>query len=143
MSAEWQNLWFASTRQSWSALALVPTEPGTSLSFVATALADVGKVHGLRRVHLLNAEGLELAQARAFVESLREIAGRGEVAVFATDAPLANHVTIAVTRAVDAVLLGVPIGDGAFAVAKRTVAMVGRERVIGSVALEQRRRPRS
>jgi hypothetical protein len=89
---------------------------------------------------LLNAEGLELADARSFVEQLREIGARAEMAVFATDSPLENSVAIPIARSADAVVIGVPLGDGELGTAKQAIVMVGKERIIGALALERRKK---
>lgn len=134
--SEWQQLWFSLLTRKWSSLAVVPSHPGISSLFVAQALCDVGKLHRQKPVHLVNAEGVHLVDASSFIDSLGDVAARGDIALVAVDSPLENQAAIPISRSAEAALLVVPLGESTFRNAQRTVELLGRERFIGSITLK-------
>jgi hypothetical protein len=139
-NAQWQQIWFTALRRPWSSLALVPAGPGDSALFAAEALAAVGRLHGGRAIRLVDAEEAGLTDVADILESLAAIAGREELAVVAAGCPLTEAAAIPIARAADAALLVVPLGDAHFSGARRVVDLVGRDRFIGAVTLQLRRR---
>ncbi len=134
----WQQIWFAAMRRPWSSMALVPARPGTSALYMGEALASVGRLHGDRAVKLLDAETTELPAVADVGKSMAAIVDRRELAVVATDCPLARPASIAIARMADAAVLVVALGEARFSEARRVMDLVGRDRFIGAVTLEPR-----
>jgi hypothetical protein len=132
---EWQTLWFDVLRTPWRTLLVVPSEPRLSALFVARALAEVGKTHGESTVHLIDGEDCTFSAARSFVDTMRSLSTAGDRALLAVDCPLVNRAAIPIARAADAVLLVVPLAEGSLSGANRCINLVGREHIIGCVAL--------
>ena len=132
---QWERLWFAALQSPWGSLAVIPATRGTSTAALARRLAEVAKVHRESEVHLLNAEGIRLADALWFVDGVNEHCAHGDRAILSLDSPLANNAAIPIARATDAVILVVTLGDTRFADAARTLDLVGRERFIGAVTV--------
>lgn len=132
---EWQELWFATLVRPWSSLVIVPASEGVSGLAVASALADVAKLHRAKPVQMVNAEATELVDANALIESVRHQTARGELVIVSVGSLFENQAAIPIARAADAALLCVELGGSDFASAEKTLAMIGRERFIGSVNL--------
>lgn len=132
----WQRLWFSLLQRPWSSLVIVPCDAGPPALPVAEALVAVGRLHGEPAVRMLNAEGMRLGDVRALLEDLRAAAGSGELVVIPVDPIDQNPVAIAVAHAASATLLVVRLGTSRLAAARRTIELVGRERLIGSLALD-------
>jgi len=138
--AQWQQIWFLALQQPWSSLVLVPAHPGFSALFVAEALADVGRLHGHRPVKLLNAERLDLPDIARVLGPLAALTSREERAVVAAECPLARAASIPIARAADVAVLVVPLGEGRFSDARRAMELVGRDRFVGAITVEPRKR---
>jgi len=134
-AGEWPQLWFALLRREWSSLVVVPADRGVPALFAARALVGVARLYRHGTIHLLQAESVGPAAAGAVVATAGDIAARGEQSIIAVDCPLAHHAAIHIARSADAALLVVPLGTTALAAARRVVECVGRERFIGSVAV--------
>jgi hypothetical protein len=137
-ASTWQALWFALLRHKWTTLAVVPSKVDLSVHFVAKALSEVGKLHGVSKVHLVNSEGVYLADAARVIETVKDIGSKNEIALVAVDWPADNQAAIPIARACEAALLCVPLG-GKTTDAHAAVDLVGRDRFIGSIAIQPRR----
>jgi hypothetical protein len=135
LTARWAPIWFNALRYSWSTLALVPAEPGLSALTVGDALSAVGKLHRQSPVPLLSAQGLRLAETRAFTESMGNAVREHGLALTVVDSPLQSESSIAIVAAADAAILCVRLGAVRFASARRTLDLVGRDRFLGSIVL--------
>lgn len=132
---EWQELWFATLVRPWSSLVVVPASPGVSGLVVASALADVAKLHRAKPVQMVNAESTELVDANALIESVRHQTAKGELVIIAVGSLFENQASIPIARAADAALLCVELGGSDFHSAEKTLQMIGKERFLGSVNL--------
>jgi hypothetical protein len=141
IESKYQGLWFTLSRMPWRSLALVPVDEDGSTAGIATALTDVAR--RLRQIpvtFLLMTGSIDYASAGKFVTSVatREDAsaerGRAEPRVIVSVPPvIVEPLALAVTGAADAVLLYVRRGHSQLAATSRTLDLIGRDRVVGSV----------
>ncbi len=124
----YEDLWRSLARRSWTAVALVPAEPSGSTLALATALAEAGKRLGSPAVAI--AAPTDEEGAGALRETVREAAASARVVVSAP-AVLDDPRSLAVVQAVDLVVVSIERGRTVHADAKRTIELVGRERVAG------------
>ena len=140
-SFEVQELWFSTLRAEWTSLAVVPAHAGGSAYEIARALAEAGSRHRGVPVRLVKADQDDLAQTAQFVDSLSRKSGgasavkRGGEVIVAVDPVVDNPLGIAIALAADAVLVTIEMGVTDLASARRTIEMVGRERLLGCVVI--------
>ncbi|MCI0669384.1 MAG: hypothetical protein L0Y64_02865 [Myxococcaceae bacterium] len=132
---ELQQLWFATLRTSWSSLVVMDTHPGGGALEVAKALADVGGVQRGSDVRLIEATGAELGRAASIISEMTTHVLNGGLAVAAVDPVVQSQTGVPIAMAADAVLLVVTLGRTGLDAVERTVELVGRERILGCVAL--------
>jgi hypothetical protein len=154
-----QELWFATRRRPWRSLAVIPADAAHSAAGIARALAEVGGFIGMKPVHFIDAQGMDLAALATLVMELGDRAsssswtmnaparpGAGwdpssvaseKATVVALESVVANPLVLPVALAADAVLLTIELHATPLEEARRTVEMIGRERVVGSVLLRR------
>ncbi|HTP30288.1 MAG TPA: hypothetical protein VMK12_32110 [Anaeromyxobacteraceae bacterium] len=130
-----QQLWFATLRSPWSSLAIVPAHPGCRAREIAQALTEVGTAHTGKPVRLVGAEQIELKQSADLIHEIESQVLAGTRVIVALDPVVQNSAGIAIALAADAVLLAVVLERGDLASARRTVDLIGSQRIIGSVVL--------
>jgi hypothetical protein len=126
-----QELWPRLADGGWGSLAVVPCDPAGNAAEIARALAEVGTRLGEAPVVAVAAEALDYASARDLLELQRRTASTR--VVLALPPVLVEPLGLAVARAADAVLLTVVRGRTRLADVRRTVELVGRERLLGCV----------
>jgi hypothetical protein len=141
---ELQELWFATLRGEWASLAVIPAHAGGSAYEIARALAEAGSRHRGTPVRLVKADVNDLAQTAQFVDSLSRKSGgsstkRGGEIIIAVDPVVENPLGIAIAFAADAVLVTIELGVTDLASARKTIEMVGRERLLGCVVIDRAR----
>ena len=141
---ELQELWFATLRAEWASLAVVPAHAGGSAFEIARALAEAGSRHRGTPVRLVKADVNDLAQTAQFVDSLSRKSGggstkRGGEIIIAVDPVVENPLGIAIAFAADAVLVTIELGVTDLASARKTIEMVGRDRLLGCVVIDPAR----
>src|SRR4051812_45543010 len=139
-----QELWFATLRAEWASLAVIPAHAGGSAFEIARALAEAGSRHRGTPVRLVKADANDLAQTAQFVDSLSRKSGgastkRGGEIIIAVDPVVENPLGIAIAFAADAVLVTIELGVTDLASARKTVEMIGRERLLGCVVIDPAR----
>jgi hypothetical protein len=135
-----QQLWFATRRREWSSLAVIPIEPRSSARFVAEALAEVGELHRGAAVKLIDAEGATVAASSRIAVTLVKHVAAGGIGIALLDPVVQNQAGIPIALVSDAILLAVELGVAASASMQRTLELLGRDRVIGTVAIQRRGR---
>ncbi len=135
--SEWETLWFSTRRTPWSSLAIVPNDEAVNVERVAEALAATGRLLGERPVSLLNGGGVNLSEVQPFIDALAEKTARGEWVIVTVDPILQNPSSIPIARATSHALLVVKLGESLLPTAKNAIKAIGRERLIGSIALDQ------
>src|SRR5712691_3872062 len=141
---ELQELWFATLRTEWSSLVVVPAHAGGSAFNIARALAEVGGRHRGSPIMLVTADASDLARTAQLVANLsRQTAGtvgrRGGEVIVSLEPVVTNPLGIAIALAADAVLVTIELGVTDMASARRTIELVGRERLLGCVVINRRR----
>ena len=135
---EWQHLWFAIARQSWTALAIVPAHPLLSSLNTARQLVAAGQALGGSRLVCVDATSPEPAAARLSVAEVERHVQAGSQCVVAVASPITKPASIGVVRAAGAAVLLVPLGDTAIATAQRTIECIGREHFLGAISTRHR-----
>ena len=142
---EMQELWFTLARRPWSLLVLVPADAGASVAAVAIRLADVGR--RLREVpvtFLIMAETIDYPTAGRIVRTLGSASrqdGESEgvpvsKVVVAIPSVVSEPLGLVVAKAADLVVLCVEKGTTGLPSARRTIDLIGRERVAGALFIE-------
>jgi hypothetical protein len=129
----YQELWFALARRSWTSVVLVPASPDGSTVDAARALAEVGGQLDTAPVTALTATALEYGTARALSDLNRsggDAAGRGRL-VIAISSVITEPLGLGATAAADAVIVCIERGRTRVADARRTIELVGRDRIAG------------
>ncbi len=139
--SELVHLWMLLTqKEKWSSLVVVPAQPGTSGLDVGRAIVSVGNQYRERPIRLIDAQGLSLGAASRLVGDIRSQVKQGEMIVTCIDSVITHPVGLAVALAAERALLCVPLGSTQFAEARQTLALIGKERFLGSVTLRPRAR---
>jgi hypothetical protein len=139
--SEWQRIWFAVRSQTWTSLALIPSNPGIDAARIAESLAAMGRVHGERPVTLINATGVEIGNVQAVMAAIGDSVARGDRVIVAVGAISEQPSTVAIAQAASAALLVVRLGESLLDVAQSSLLAVGRDRFLGSVVLDAQLRP--
>lgn len=141
---DYQQLWFTLARRQWRSLVLVPADEGGSAAAIAAALADVGRrLRETPVTFLIMADPLDFECAAKVIAALDLTRQEGEPLAVATTGKVIVAIQpvvqeplgLAVTEAADAVVLCIELGRTRLAAARRTVELVGRDRIAGSVLL--------
>ncbi len=139
---DYQHLWFALARKQWRSLVLVPADEGGSTAALAASLAEVGRrLRETPVTFLIMADPLDFEAAGKVISALDLTRQEGEPLAVATTGKvivaiqpvLVEPLGLAVTEAADAVVLCVEMGRTRMAAARRTVELIGRDRIAGSV----------
>lgn len=134
----WEQLWLGALASEWRSLVLVPADAEASSLGAAEALRHTAARYAQRPVHLIDATRAHASDVAGMLETIAgAISGEGQ-AIVAVASPIAHPAAIAIARAADAALLVVALGTTHFEAARRTLALIGRERFIGGVALRSR-----
>lgn len=129
-----ERLWLALQRTSCMSIALVPIGEGIDTSRLASVLASVGRQHLGKDVGVLDARKVSIATLQSAVSALIDTEGRVIIAL----SPLGESPAgVELSRAADAVVLCLSLGESAVAEAERVVADVGAERVLGAVIVRR------
>ncbi len=141
---DFQELWFALARRRWTSLVLVPADEGGSAVDIATSLAEVGKRLRHNSVaFFVMADPLDYESAAQIVGSIAATGQGGnapanapsEKVVVAIKPVVVEPLGLAVTQAADAVILCIEVGRTRLAAARRTIELIGRERITGSLLI--------
>jgi hypothetical protein len=157
---EIQELWFVLARQEWTSIVLAPAHPDGSAEEIARSLADVGKHLSDYPVTAITVKLLGPGSARALatlaqhvqrdrerrgfrpkvvdldenetdaVEDDRVVAPAGQLIV-AIPPVVVEPLGLAVAHAADKVVLTVDMGKTKMAEARRSIDLIGRDRIAG------------
>jgi hypothetical protein len=133
-------LWYGLMVKPWTALGLVSPDHPRQAWALAQALVQTAALPSdlLKAVSVLDASpGRGEAIARAVTQSKVQASGHRARFVLATDGPLTNPVALGVLGSCDAVLLVLSAGKTLVPRARRTLDLIGPERVLGAVFLEE------
>ncbi len=134
-----QELWFALSREPWRSVVLVPTDPGLSAVHIADALGAVARwLREPPATIITMSDPLDYVEATRLGPLVAQEdqggAGRdpssGKV-IIAVQPVVVEPLGLAVTRTVDAVVLCIEKGRSRLASVRRTIELIGREKIRG------------
>lgn len=128
------NAWFQLAQHRWTSVALVPANRASSVATLANGIAAVATSYG-DPVSVVVAPHVVPAAAHALLDELMQRTAVGSKTLVATGSPLADPALVAVARAADACVLVIGLGRTTAAEARQTMACIGIERFIGSIAV--------
>jgi hypothetical protein len=136
-----QELWFSLSREPWRTVVLVPADPGGSAVHIANALGEVARwLREPPATVITMSDPLDYVEATQLGPRIAQEdqgpAGRdptsGKVIV-AVQPVVVEPLGLAVTRAVDAVVLCIEKGRSRLSSVRRTIELVGRDKIRGCV----------
>jgi len=134
-------MWLSLMREKWSSIAVVPTGDLADARTVANALSAVTELQESGPVRIIDAGGATVAEGARLSQELAAVVAGGARAVVAVDSLLENLGGVPLVRDTEAALLVIRLGSAHFDAVRSTVAIIGRERVLGSVVLHPERAP--
>lgn len=140
-SIEIQRLWFALVKRPWRSLVLAAANPGGNSWEIAEALAEVGQLHWGTTIKLMDAEGAALTESAALVAEMTTCAAAGKPVFVAVGSLVENLAGVPLAHAADAVVLCVTLGTADFSSARRSVELIGADKILGCVALRRKPAP--
>lgn len=132
---ELEDMWESILGSPWSSLAVLPTDHGTPVDLVASAFDAVARRHSANAPRIIDAQGATVPQGENLSRELESNVMAGERAVVIVDSVMRSLAGIPLLRSVDAILLVVRVGVSDLDAIASTLAIVGGDRVIGSVAV--------
>jgi hypothetical protein len=132
-----QRLWFTLTQRAWWSLVVMPGDFRTNIGPLAETLTAAGCRARRLPVRLHDAQQLELPQAAKLIEEMVQPSTQHSGVIVAVGSPLTFPGAIPVALAADAVLLCVELGVTKMDSAQQTVDLLGRQRFLGTVALQR------
>jgi hypothetical protein len=142
-AASAQALWFSLQNKPWSSLAVIPAGPGESSLAAANALYDVGALVSGGPMRLLDARMVTLASTASFILNMTSLvaasgerrSGPGQRAVVVLASVIDQPAGIPIALTADAVVLTLVLGTTTLDAARKTVELVGADRVLGCILL--------
>ncbi len=132
-----QRLWYALLIRPWSCLGVVALHRTPNAWRLARSLAELAGRHRRRQIEAIDGIGLDLERAAAIasrVASAETVPRVGEPRfVIAVDSPVVNPSVLEVLAACDTAVLLVQMGVTDIPRARKTVEIVGRNRLAGAV----------
>ncbi len=132
---EWQRVWLATQEIPWRSLAILPATGDLSSWEVARALLDVGTQHRVGPIVVADLRTMTLNQVSPLIDEVQRRVDGGEKVLIALSSVDANPAAAHVAKAADRTLLCVRLGSTPLREAKATIQMIGKERILGMVAL--------
>jgi len=160
-SLDTRHLWFELSRRSqWSHLVIVPADDDVAvlpLAFELAAMAKLSQKDGTLLINLTSEvlpdrpAPCEILQAppgsdtdvlRGFVPQvmarLKKADAEGTRVLVATDCPVTQTAAVPLIRVMDTAVLAVALGNTRIEQARRTVEIIERDRLLGSVIVKRR-----
>ncbi len=129
-----QELWFELRSWAWKSLAIVPTVSGSSEFTLAEQVVMMGVTNTNRRMSLVSAEGVSVADTDKVIAMIRAAEARGDRVVVVTDSIQDNPASTPIIRAVNGVIPVIQLSKSERSTVEKTIQAVGRSRVIGAVS---------
>lgn len=130
-----EDMWRALLSGSWSSLAVVPADHGTNVGLVTGSFQAVSARHGGRLLHLIDAQGASMPQGEALTRTLVAAVKSGARVVVVVDSLMQSLSGVPLLRQSEVVLLVVRVTPSDPDGLRSTIDIVGRERILGSVAV--------
>jgi len=132
---ELRQMWLSLVRGNWSSIVIVPTDAGIPTRDVVGALLEAVALHEMERFQIIDAVGASPAHGELLAQDLASVVARGARAVVAVDSLMQSLGGTPLVRDADAALLVVRLGVSNYDTVQSTIDIVGRERILGAVAL--------
>jgi len=133
-----QLLWVSLVQRPWTSLAVVPTEAPVSARTAAGALSEIGGFHDLAQIETMDAVGVSSGEGLRLARYLGERVALGKRVVVLVDPLTSSMAAFPLVTASQRALLVVRYGTSLSA-AKATVELLGRDKILGAVALRDER----
>jgi hypothetical protein len=127
-----EEMWRALLDCDWNSLAVVPTDDRVSVQEVVDALLETSGALD-PPVVCIDARGVDIANGKRLVRKLAAAVSERSRAVVVVDSLIRSLSGVHLVQEVDAVLLVVKVGAMDLDSLTSTVAIVGSERIMGSV----------
>ncbi len=133
-----QELWFAFARRKFASVVLVPADEGGSAERIATSLAEVGTWLRDGAASAIVGQALDHESARriATIVGLTRQSGSPVELIVAIQPVVVEPLGLTVTQAADAVVLCIELKRTRLAAARRTIELIGRERIAGCLIVK-------
>ncbi len=133
-----QMLWISLLKRPWTTLAVLPTEPSASARDLMGALAEIAHYHeAARQVEIIDVGGLPPGDGIRQAQNLGARVNAGKRVVLLVDPITTSLQGLPLVNEAQAVLLVLRYGS-AIEAARSTAELVGRDRILGAVALPPR-----
>ncbi len=134
-------LWFAVQTRPWLSLAVLPAGPGESALGVANALYDVGALVSGGPIRLLDARAVTLASSASLIVNMSSLVsapgerrtGGTQRAIVLLASVIDQLAGVPIVLAADAAVLTLTLGKTTLDSARRTLELVGADRVLGTI----------
>ena len=133
-----QLLWVSLVQRPWTSLVVVPTEAPVSARTAAAALSEIGGFHDLGQIETMDAVGVSSGEGLRLARYLGERVALGKRVVVLVDPLTSSMAAFPLATAAERALLVVRYGTSLSA-AKATVELLGREKILGALALREDR----
>jgi hypothetical protein len=142
-SRQFQELWFALLQRSWRSLALVPGDAGGSANEIAISLTEVGRVLHESVSSFVTTDTLDYASAAEVVAAAgsstpagtRPVEPVGRI-IAALPPVVADPLGLKIVAAADLVVICIEMGRTRLAAVRRTIELVGRDRIAGCLLIQ-------
>jgi hypothetical protein len=128
-----QKLWLAMQRREWRSLAVLAASSGVETLQIAELLARVAWAYRGQPSCVFDLRDLGLRLADYQMREVRAQVEAGASVIVALRSTSENPTAVPVARQADAVVLCIGMGQTRLKSAERTIAEVGRDRVLGSI----------
>jgi len=136
VASELKHLWVGILRERWTSLVVVPADRGVSSRAITGPFAELARQCASPAVEVFDTAGVSTDTGERFVDVLTAAIASGSRVIAGID-PLAESLAgVALALYADAILLVVGVGSSELASARRTIESVGRDRIIGCVAID-------
>jgi hypothetical protein len=132
---DWPPVWFAFAQHRWTSLVLVPAHPNVSVLAFARALASAGRAYDEPTLGLIEAERLPPSRIPGVLADIEARTSLEQRTIIAVASPLEDNSAVPIIRACDGAVMVVPLGDTPMALARRTLAVVGRGAFLGAITV--------
>lgn len=134
-----RELWYALLKKPWASLAVVPAHAGGKADQLAQRLAEAGGLYSRRPLKFLRGDALDLGKAAQLAMQLSDPRPRepGPNTIVSLESLIANPLGIGVVVAADATLLVLERMRCDFDSARKTIEMIGREKILGCALLDE------
>ena len=130
-----QKLWLATQRRDWRSLAVLATSPSIDTMELAELLAKLAWWYRGQPSCIFDFRDLTMRLVEYHQRDVRAQVETGVCVFIALRSTVENPSAIPMARSADAVVLGVELGKSDMRLAERTIAEVGRDRVLGAIVV--------